>query len=248
MLQCANDLLNTSTAEFKVPSSPNDSTASATSVDAHVAAINTLVPRLKQITGELEEEIGRHILAIKAAEPNDWETLVKARCGISRSRAYELMAIADGVKTLEQTRRETNARQIKRRQTVRDVTDKKELAATDTQVVELKAAHRRELADARTQLDEREAAHERRVDRFKAEIAQLSDAEALRFERDQLQAALNKIDKLLAEARGLTAHFVHNRSDIIAKINQAQILANSALRPGKGATGNSASIPIKRAA
>ena len=82
MLQLTNDLLKTSTAEFKVPSSTNDSTAvtvtvaGATSVDAHVAAINTLVPKLKQITGDLEEEIGRHILAIKVAQPNDWEALV----------------------------------------------------------------------------------------------------------------------------------------------------------------------------
>ena len=82
-------------------------TTGATSVvDAHVAAINSLVAKLKQTTGEVEEEIGAHILAIRAAQPNDWEAIVKARCGISRSRAYELAAIADGIKTTEQTRRE----------------------------------------------------------------------------------------------------------------------------------------------
>jgi len=209
-------------------------------LDTHIQSINTLVPALKKAKREFVRDreqllvmIGGHILAIKAAAPNDWEMIVKAKCGLSRSRAYELMAIADGTKSTEQTRRATNARKIKHRennQVVRSGTDKQEQAAATTQMAELQAAHARQ------------------IDRFKAEIAQLSDAEALRFERDQLQAVLSKIDKLLAEARGLTEHFVHNRSDIIAKINRAQILANSALQPGKGATGNSANLPVKRAA
>jgi hypothetical protein len=223
--------------------STNDNDIAAAAVayfDWHIQSINILVPALKKAKHnyvrdreQLLVAIGEHILAIKAAAPNDWEMMVKAKCGLSRSRSYELMAIADGTKSTEQTRRATNARKIKHRennQVVRSGTDKKEQAAATTQMAELQAAHARQ------------------IDRFKAEIAQLSDAEALRFERDQLRAALSKIDKLLAEARGLTEHFVYNRSDIIAKINRAQILANSALRPGKGATGNFASIPIKRAA
>jgi len=90
--QTTRNVLNASTAEFKVPSVTNGSTAvtvttvDATSVAAHVEAINILIPKLRQITGELKEEIGRHILAIKTAEPNDWEAIVKARCGLSRSR------------------------------------------------------------------------------------------------------------------------------------------------------------------
>jgi len=246
MLQLTNDLLKTSTAEFKVPSSTNDSTAvtvtaaGATSVDAHVAAINTLVPKLKQITGDLEEEIGRHILAIKVAQPNDWEALVKARCGISRSRAYELMAIAEGVKTTEQTRRETNARQIKRRQkqAVRNVTDKKELATTDTQIIELKTAHRRELAGARAQLDEREEAHERQIARFENEIARLGDARNLGSERDQLRKALGEIVELLAEMRGLMTQAVRNQTAITTKITRAKVIAESALKPAKVAIVN----------
>src|SRR6516225_4508346 len=104
--------LKTSTAEFKPPPA-NGSTA-----------VN--VPMRRQKTAEIEKEIDRHILAIKTAEPNNWEAIVKARCGISRSRAYELMAIAEGVKTTEQCRRETNARKIKYRaeQAVRSGTDK----------------------------------------------------------------------------------------------------------------------------
>jgi hypothetical protein len=202
--------------------------AGGTSVDARVAAINILVPKLKQITDGLEEEIGRHILAIKAAAPNNWEAIVKAKCGLSRSRSYELMSIADGTKSTEQTRRESSARQIKRRQkqVVRDVTDKKELAAAQAQIAQLQAAHARQ------------------VDRFKAEIArlQLGDAEMLRSERNRFRGALDSIGKLLGEARALTVHFAHNRVDIIAKINRAQTVANSALQPAN------AGLPVKRAA
>jgi len=61
MLQSARDLLNTtSVTEFKkVPSPTNGSTAvtvttgGAVSIDAHVEAINILIPKLRQITGEL---------------------------------------------------------------------------------------------------------------------------------------------------------------------------------------------------
>jgi hypothetical protein len=234
--------LETWIAEFKRISTPDGIIAATAPADLdwHIQAINILVPALKKVEREfvrdreqLQVTIGAHILAIKATTPNGWEMIVKAKCGLSRSRAFELMAIANGTKSTEQIRRETNARKIKHRannQVVRSGTDKKEQAAATTQMAELQAAHARQ------------------IDRFKAEIAQLNDAEALRLERDQLRVALSKIDKLLAEARGLAGHFVHNRSDIIAKINRAQILANSALQPGKGATGNSASIPIKRAA
>jgi len=216
----------------------------ATSVDAHVEAINILVPRLRQTTGELEEEIGRHILAIKAAEPNDWEAIVRARCGISRSRAYELMAIADGVKTSEQTRRETNARKIKHRanQAVRSGTD--EMAA-DTKIIELKVVHKRELADARAQLDEREEVHERQIARFESEIAQLSDARNLSSERDQLRKALGEIVELLAEMRGLMTHSERNRGTITTKITRAEKIAESALKPAKVVI---VDLPVKQVA
>src|SRR5215469_9191718 len=79
-----------------------------TTVDAHIDAINILLPKLKQITDEIEEAIGWHIIAIRAAEPRDWERVVRIRCGVSRSRAYEYIAIADGTKSAEKTRRARN--------------------------------------------------------------------------------------------------------------------------------------------
>jgi hypothetical protein len=198
--------------------------ATTPGVAAHVDAINLLLPKLKQITDDLEGEIGRHILAIKVAEPNAWEMIVKAQCGLSRSRAFELMRIAQGITSAEQTRRETNARQIKYRQkkAVRDVTDKNELAAV------------------RTQLDEAEEQHERLVMRLEAEIARLQDGRHLRFERDQLRDALAKIVELLGEVRGLVAHPAQHHSNIRMKLNAMEAVAKSALRP--------ADTPVKHAA
>jgi len=158
------------------------------------------------------------------------------------------MAIADGVKTTEQTRRETNARQVRFRQNqaaVRYITDEKELAATDTQVIELKAVYRRELASARAQLDEREEAHERRIARFENEIARLGDARDLSSERDQLRKALGEIAELLAEMRGLMTHSVLNQTTITTKITRAEKIATSALKPAKVAIVN---LPVKQVA
>jgi hypothetical protein len=213
-------------------------TTGAASVDSHVDSINILLPRLKQITADLEAEIGGHILAIKAAAPNDWEAIVKTRCGISRSRAYELMAIADGTKTTEQTRRETNARQIRRRQkqaVVRDV--------TDSNIVELKAAHQRELADARMESAELQDACERLIVRYENKFAELSDARNLDSERDQLRKALGGIVELLAEMRGLLTHAERNRGTVLAKIARAETIATSALQPAKVVN-----LPAKQAA
>jgi hypothetical protein len=209
--------------------------SAGTTITAHIEAINLLLPKLKQITGELEEEIGGHIIAIKAAEPIRWEAIVKARCGLSRSRAYELIAIADGTKSTEQTRRETNARKIKHRQnqTVRSGTDGKKSAAA---------------AAANAQIIELQAAHARQIERFRAEIAQLGDAEALRAECNEFRTALDKISRLLGEVRGLTGHFAQNRVDIIAKVNRALTVVNSALQPAKAKTCNPADSSVKRAA
>jgi len=243
MLHRTNALLNGSTAKFKVPST--------TSVAAHVDAINILVTELKAIdtkfkedTAEIEEAIGQHIKAIKIAEADNWESVVKAKCGLSRSRAYELMAIADGTKTVEQVRYETNVRKIRHRQIKSSVpgTDK---AATDAEVIELKAVHRRELTDARARLDEREAVHERQLTRCKNEIAQLSDARNLGSERDQLRRALDEIVELLAEMRGLMTHSKRNQTTVITKITRAEKIATAVLRPAKVAVVN---LPVTQVA
>jgi hypothetical protein len=92
----------------------------------HIQSINALIERLRRAEIKVEQyqvSIGRHIAAIKTARPDDWEDVVKTECNLSRSRAYELMAIADGSKTIEQTRDQANARKIKHRKSVRSGTD-----------------------------------------------------------------------------------------------------------------------------
>jgi hypothetical protein len=58
----------------------------------------------------LYKSAGIHIAEIKDKRPDDWEAIVKDECGLGRSRAYELMAIADGRTTLEKVRASTNER------------------------------------------------------------------------------------------------------------------------------------------
>jgi hypothetical protein len=222
---------------YQVPSCNNGNGVAAAAADIadHVAEINNLLFQLKALktaTVEAEESIGGHILAIKAAEPNDWESIVKSRCGLSRSRAYELMAIADGTKTTEQVRAADAAKHRRlraaRREAVRDVPDSE-----------------RERAAARAQRDELEERHTRQIARYEAEIARLSDAKSLSSKQDVLLAALEKIEKLLSEARGLSAHYVQNRLEIIWRIHKAQARATSAM---KAATGKSTDSAMKVAA
>jgi hypothetical protein len=79
---------------------------------------------------EYQTAIGQHIAAIKKARPDDWEDIVKAECNLGRTRAYELMAIASGTKTVKQTRAQTNIRKIKHhRKSVRSGTDGSTLVA-----------------------------------------------------------------------------------------------------------------------
>src|SRR5260370_15620420 len=88
--------------------------------------INGLTDQLKHAKRKAEEcqiAIGQHLKAIKAARPDDWEDIVKAECNLGRTRAYELMAISGGTKTVEQTRAQTNIRKIKHRKCVRSGTD-----------------------------------------------------------------------------------------------------------------------------
>jgi hypothetical protein len=92
----------------------------------HIQSINALIRKLRHAKNKVEQyhfSIGRHIAAIKTARPDDWQDVVKTECNLSRSRAYELMAIADGSKTIEQTRDQVNARKIKHRKSVRSGTD-----------------------------------------------------------------------------------------------------------------------------
>src|SRR6516225_12350304 len=94
--------------------------------------INGLTDQLKHANRKAEEcqiAIGQHLNTIKAARPDDWEDIVKAECNLGRTRAYELMAISGGTKTVEQTRAQNNIRKIKHRKSVRSGTDGSTLIA-----------------------------------------------------------------------------------------------------------------------
>ena len=61
---------------------------------------------------------GQHLATLKASHAGtwkEWETLLKAKLDISTGRASELMQIADGRKTVEQVRADTNRRKIEHR-------------------------------------------------------------------------------------------------------------------------------------
>jgi hypothetical protein len=53
---------------------------------------------------------GLLIRQLKEAEPANWQALVQERCGLGRSRSYELLKIADGKATAEEIRKQTNER------------------------------------------------------------------------------------------------------------------------------------------
>jgi hypothetical protein len=60
---------------------------------------------------------GLHLKTLKdcSASAAAWEKLVRNKCGLGRSRAYELLAIAGGRTTVEQVRANTNKRKTEHR-------------------------------------------------------------------------------------------------------------------------------------
>jgi phage N-6-adenine-methyltransferase len=75
-----------------------------------VAAIKAHIAKGDRATEKAEQHYiaaGQHLKALKAAHTGpwaDWESLLKTRIGIGKSRATELMQIADGRTTVEQIR------------------------------------------------------------------------------------------------------------------------------------------------
>jgi hypothetical protein len=53
---------------------------------------------------------GQHLAELKERCPDEWLQYAKEKIGISRSRAYELMQIGDGKRTLVQVRESTRQR------------------------------------------------------------------------------------------------------------------------------------------
>ena len=92
--------------------------ALSTSVAEHCHAINALVTKLEYAERKVDEyqrTIGQHIAAIKKARPDDWQQVIEAECKIKKSRAYELLRIGDGTKTVEETRAKTTERSRRHR-------------------------------------------------------------------------------------------------------------------------------------
>src|SRR5262249_32182380 len=61
---------------------------------------------------------GQHLKTLKASHGGswaEWGELLKTKVGIGKSRASELMQLADGRKTIEQIRADTNSRKIEHR-------------------------------------------------------------------------------------------------------------------------------------
>ena len=82
--------------------------ALSTNVTQRCHAINALVTKLEHAERKVDEyqrAIGQHIAAVKTARPDDWQKVVKTECKLGRSRAYELLAIADGTKTAAEVRK-----------------------------------------------------------------------------------------------------------------------------------------------
>ena len=97
-----------------------------------ITALMVKLERTEEKASQYEEKasqyqrsIGQRINAIKNARPDDWETIVRDRCKLGRSRAYELMAIAAGTKTPEQVRADNagRKREERKRQSVTSRTE-----------------------------------------------------------------------------------------------------------------------------
>jgi hypothetical protein len=87
-------------------------------LSTHVRAINALVTKLDNALDKADQyqrSIGQHIASIKTEHPKDWESIVKEQCKLGRSRAYEMLAIADGTKTAVQLRTANTERRRKNR-------------------------------------------------------------------------------------------------------------------------------------
>jgi len=87
-------------------------------VDRHCRTINALITKLEHAERKVDEyqrAIGQHIAAIKEMRPGDWQQVIEAECKIKKSRAYELLRIGDGTKTVEETRAKTTERSRRHR-------------------------------------------------------------------------------------------------------------------------------------
>ena len=107
-------------------------------VAGHTTAINALTPKLAKAEAralQYQVAIGQHIAAIKAARPDDWLEIVRDQCHLGRTRAHDLLSIADGTKTVEEINAGAAERMRKMRKrnkaaAVRNVTDDRPAAVS----------------------------------------------------------------------------------------------------------------------
>jgi hypothetical protein len=66
--------------------------------------IRTLIAKGDAAGEEFYREAGQQIKELKRLHPDRWLVMVREECGLGRSRAFELMAIADGRTTAEEVR------------------------------------------------------------------------------------------------------------------------------------------------
>jgi hypothetical protein len=107
---------NTSTALALVEDGVSNATETAAIIDqinAHLRKVEhyeTLVDRNKEKREQHKLAVGLLLQDLKKLSPNMWEELAADYCDVRRSRAYELLRIADGKTTDEATRAATAAR------------------------------------------------------------------------------------------------------------------------------------------
>jgi len=148
---------------------------------------------------------GLHLKTLKANHTGtweEWEALLKCKVGIGRSRASELMLIADGATTAEQVRADTNQRKLNHRKTLRSGTENPEPGNGDKPKPKHAASQeQRELAAQQAHIEELETAREHDQDlaeKLRAaeiKIAGLeSEIEDLKVERDRLRDRVAELE------------------------------------------------------
>jgi hypothetical protein len=86
--------------------------------EARIRAIKVLIEKGDKATEKAQDyyvSAGQHLKTLKgqSASAAVWEKLIKAKLGVGKSRAYELLAIADGRTTVADVRLSGKARQAK---------------------------------------------------------------------------------------------------------------------------------------
>jgi len=105
----------------RTPESHPDQAALIGKIKAHIDKGDKAKAQAEHAAGKAEQHYiaaGQHLKQLKAEHEGsfaEWEELLKDKIGIGKSRASELMQIADGTKTVEQVRADTNQRKIEHR-------------------------------------------------------------------------------------------------------------------------------------